>query len=433
VESVRLFFNQFKAFKVLNSVTVRNVFALTSGTVLSQVLPILFFPVLSRLYTPADYGVLGLFMSISSLLMVVSNLQLNYAILMPKDHSEAVKILTSGCYIVLLFSIFTLLVIVFGAAAIASWLNSTELTLWLYFVPLTVFLTGINVQFSAWFNRHGKFKIISFSRIIASVITVVLSLSMHFLIKGAAGLVISYVMASLISFLYLYYSFRKEDTLAIISLKDVRSLLKAYRNFPLYTMPTELISNFSQQLPLFIFSTFSGPASVGLFNRSRQILALPINYISGSISEIYKQKSSEAYRNNRSSLRLLFLKTLGSLFLVSVVPFIVLVVFAPDLFAFFFGENWREAGVFTQCLGLMYFLKFVVSPLTFNFYLVGKQRLDFILHIVIILITSAALYIGFRVSPARDVFPLLLFAIAYGSMYVIYGLLSYQFTKLKDD
>jgi O-antigen/teichoic acid export membrane protein len=192
-------------------------------------------------------------------------------------------------------------------------------------------------------------------------------------------------------------------------------------------MPTEVISNFSQQLPLYIFSVFSGAQTVGLFNRSRQILALPLNFVSSSIAEVYKQKSSELFRNNPGELRRLFLKTITYLAAVSIIPFLIIALFSPALFEIAFGASWRDAGVYAQCLVLMYFLRFVVSPTTFNFYLVGKQKLDFVLHIVVSLITSAAIYTGFELFN-EEIPALLFFSSAYSVVYIVYGFLSYRFT-----
>lgn len=415
---------------LLRNRSLKDVLLLTSGTLLSQALPILFFPILSRIYTPSDYGILGLFMSLSMLLMVVSNLQLNYAVLTPKDESDALRVFFVGFAIVVFFSILTLFGVVLLGGFVCSLLDSPSLEVWLYLLPLTVFFSGANVQLSAWFNRCGQFKTISTSRVVTSVVTIFFSLALSFMMVGPGGLVVSYFLGTLSSFTVLAFFFTRNYPVRSIATSDVKAVLREYRNFPLYTLPTEVISNFAQQLPLYIFSMYSGTQSVGWFSRSRQMLALPINYISAAVSEVYRQRASDAFRNNPAQLRPLFLKTLAYLFLSSLVPFLLIALFSPTLFAFFFGENWRQAGVYTQCLVAMYFFKFVISPLTYNFYLVNRQRLDLILHVVIIIVTSASLFVGFYVFKS-DVFPLVLFSASYSLMYIIYGLLSFKYSGLK--
>jgi O-antigen/teichoic acid export membrane protein len=427
MEPLKSFIIRFNPMSLLKSASLKNVMVLMSGTMLSQILPILFFPILSRLYSPADYGVLGLFMSISMLLMVLSNFQLNYAILIPKDDKEALRVFCCGNYLVIFISLLSFAAVFLFGSQFSQLMGSPDLRNWLYLLPVTIFLTGINIQFSAWFHRLGRFKIITSSRILTSIITIAVSLGLSFLMKGAGGLIMAYLLGNLAAFIVMTVVFLQKQSFQTISLKEGLLILKEHRNFPIYTMPTELISNFAQQLPLYIFSMYSGVQSVGLFTRSRQILALPINYISVSVSEVYKQKASEAFRNNAPALRPLFIKTISYLFFLSIIPFLIIAILSPSLFAFFFGENWRQAGVFSQCLALMYFFKFVISPLTFNFYLFGKQRLDFILHLLIILITSIGLFAGFYFYNS-DVYALILFSASYSLMYLIYGFLSYRFT-----
>jgi O-antigen/teichoic acid export membrane protein len=410
--------------------SLKNVLVLTSGTLLSQILPILFFPILSRIYTPFDYGILGLFMSLSMLLMVISNLQLNYAVLAPKEESDALRVFFAGFNITLWFAAVTFLLVVFLGDYISTLLDSSTLEPWLYLLPLTVFFSGANVQLSAWFNRSGQFKTISTSRVVTSVVTIFFSVVLSFFLTGPGGLVISYFLGTLSSFFILAVFFTRGHAFHMSSIAEMKTVVSEHRNFPMYTLPTEVISNFAQQLPLYIFSMYSGVQSVGWFSRSRQMLALPINYISGAVSEVYKHRASEAFRNNPAALRPLFLKTFGYLFLASLVPFLLIGFFSPILFAFFFGENWRQSGVFTQSLVGMYFFKFVISPLTYNFYLVNQQRLDFILHILIIIVTSAGLFVGFYFFKS-DVFALILFSVSYSFMYLIYGFLSFRFSRVR--
>jgi O-antigen/teichoic acid export membrane protein len=285
-------------------------------------------------------------------------------------------------------------------------------------------LSGVSTQLSAWFSRTAQFGTISVSRIFASVLTVACSLGFYFVIPGAAGLVVSYTFGTLVTCGYLMFRFAQFHSITPLSFGEMSMLVGRHRNFPLYTMPTELIGNFAQQLPLFIFTSFSGAQSAGLFSRSRQILGLPITYIGSSVAEVYRQKASDLFRTNPAGLRPLFFKTIGSLTAISVIPFMVGVVYSPQLFAWLFGEPWRQAGVFTQYLAIMYFFKFVISPVTFNFMLAGRQREDLVLHVLILLTTSLALFLGLKLKSEGA--GLILYAFVYSFMYIVYGARSFQ-------
>lgn len=416
--------------KYLAKPSMKNVLMIMSGTFLSQILPILFFPILSRLYTPADYGILGIFMSVSMLLTVVSNLQLNHAILIPKQDKDALSILFSGVNIIFYFSLLMCVPSLLFAKKVSSLLNAGDYPYWMYFLPLTILFSGINIQLSSWFIRTAKFKVITRSRVGAALASVIVSLGTVLIVKGPFGLVASYFSSAAMNTIILLCAFEHKDDFRLQHVQLIRENIVRYQQFSIYTLPTEVLSNFTQQLPLFIFSIFSGVQSVGWFSRSRQILGIPITYFSSSIGEVYKQKASDVFRNNPADLRPLFIKTLLHLSLVAIVPFLGIVLFAPVVFAIAFGENWREAGVFTQALALMYFLKLIFSPLSYNFYLFEKQRLDLVLHLLIVLVTSAGMYLGFVVFGTATV-ALGFFSAGYGFMYLVYGYFSYRFTVQK--
>ena len=52
------------------SAFLKNVAAISSANIITQVLPIFTAPILTRIYEPSDYGVLGLFMVVTSLVGV---------------------------------------------------------------------------------------------------------------------------------------------------------------------------------------------------------------------------------------------------------------------------------------------------------------------------------------------------------------------------
>jgi O-antigen/teichoic acid export membrane protein len=411
--------------KIWQNKSLKNVMVLTSGTVLSQVLPIVFFPILSRLYSPYEYGILGIFMSISMLLVVFSSLQLNLAILIPKEDIDAVNILKTGLFLCIVASAFCLLLIVFFANSICSFLNIPDLKPWLYLLPITIFFSGGSVQLTGYLNRIGRFKEIAFSRILVSVFTVFFSLLFGFKHIGAGGLVISYAIGSLVGFAILCHKYLSAGDLKLITLVQVKTVIGQHKNFPIYTLPTELLSTLSQQLPSYFFSIYSGAQSVGLFSRGRQLLGLPASYLTGAISEVYRQKASQYFQHDRQALKKLFIKTTLHLIVVSIVPFSLLLAYSPDIYAFMFGEQWREAGVYSQCLVIMYFVKFVVTPPSYVFYFYGKQKLDFVIQVLIILATSVSLVIGLLVF-SNVILALILFSCSYSLLFSFYGIYSFK-------
>ena len=73
----------------------RNVLTLMTGTTIAQAIPIAISPILTRLYTPKDFGVLALFVAITSIFGSIANGRYELAIMLPKKDEDAINIFAS--------------------------------------------------------------------------------------------------------------------------------------------------------------------------------------------------------------------------------------------------------------------------------------------------------------------------------------------------
>jgi O-antigen/teichoic acid export membrane protein len=66
----------------------RNVLTLMTGTTIAQAIPIAISPILTRIYTPEDFGVFALYMAIAAIISVVSTGRYEMAIMLPKRNED---------------------------------------------------------------------------------------------------------------------------------------------------------------------------------------------------------------------------------------------------------------------------------------------------------------------------------------------------------
>ena len=121
----------------------RNVFALMTGTTIAQAIPIAISPILTRIYTPEDFGVFALYMAIASILSVIATGRYELAIMLPKKDEDAINIAALSIIISFFVSFVSLLIVFVFNAQITNLLGNPEISNWLYFIPLTVLLTGV--------------------------------------------------------------------------------------------------------------------------------------------------------------------------------------------------------------------------------------------------------------------------------------------------
>jgi O-antigen/teichoic acid export membrane protein len=138
---------------------------------------------------------------------------------------------------------------------------------------------------------------------------------------------------------------------------------------------------------------------------------------------VFKRQSVHEYQT-LGNCREAFRSTFKALVLLGSGPVLFIFLFAPDLCAWVFGKPWREAGEFARILAPLYFLNFVASPLSYVFFVAGKQKVE-LLWQVALFITTISVFLA-PISLKQVLFN---YTVAYSVLYIIYLLLSYRFSK----
>ena len=136
----------------------RNVLTLMTGTTIAQAIPIAISPILTRIYTPEDFGIFALYISIASILSLIATGRYELAIMLPTKDKDAVNIVALSLFISFFVSFIALLIVSIFNTQITSLLGNPDISSWLYFIPLTVLFTGIYQSFNYWSNRKKSIK-----------------------------------------------------------------------------------------------------------------------------------------------------------------------------------------------------------------------------------------------------------------------------------
>lgn len=409
---------------------VRNVVTMMSGTVLSQMLPILLSPIMTRIFSPTDYGIYGLYMAISGILNVLVTSHYNHAIMLPNEEDESVNII--GLCLVITVAVSILLSIMFQLLnkPIAIFFGIQSIAMWLYCVPLSVLLSGCYSALNYWTNKNCKYKRLAVSRMAQTIIMLSVQVVLGLIYKDVAGLLLGLLAGQLVSTLILFAQVWKDDGQkfsSTLGLNKIYSVAVKHKSFAYYLLPADFINAFNNQVPTFLLTKFASAAEVGKYNFTQRILGLPVTFISSSLIDVFKQRAISDY-NQLGNCRDIYKKTFITLALLGLLPLLIILFTAPSLFAFVFGERWRDAGVYAQILSVMFYLRLVISPLSYIYYIVGKQREDFILHILMAIGTMVSLYLGYQLFNSPK-YMVLLFSINYSIVYLIYLSRSYMFAK----
>jgi len=399
-----------------------------TGTAIAQAIPIAISPILTRIYTPEDFGIFALYISISGMIAVIATGRYELAIILPKEDCDAMNIVALSIGITFIISFLSLLVIFIFNAQITSLFNNNEISTWLYFIPFTVLLTGIFQSFNFWHNRNKNYKNLSKSRILRSSVTGGTNLTIGALVMGPIGLVLGNLLGQIFSMFYLVhktYVNDKDKFVHEVKVPKIIELARRYKKFPQYDMFASFFNISANQITHIFFNLFFGAATSGYFYLTQKIFGAPILLISASIQDVFREKMMVLHNANGNT-RKFFMVTFRKLFLLSLLPTILIYYFAVDIFVFFFGEQWKPAGEFVQILTPVFFLRFISFPLSFMFYIAEKQHYNVIGQFSLLVLTLLSFLIGRHYSAT---FTVELLSIILSIYYLAYLYLSFKFTS----
>ena len=380
---------------ILSSEFFRNVATLISGTSLAQLFSVVIYIVLSHIYTEEDFGVFGLFMNILNITVIFSTAKYELAILLPKSERESVNLLGLSGLISVGVSLVLLVIVVSMNGMICSWLGSEEISVWLYFIPLSTLMVGWFTSFRNFSNRQKRYKLIAGANIGQSVSNSLLKLGLGFLIAGAAGLISGVIFGQLVGFLVFFIAHWRINgsKTSWIKWSEMKRLAKQYSLFPKYNMWQGLINNLSGAFPVFILSSYFSIGIAGFYTFGYMILYRPVNLVANAFYQVMFQRFVEKKHDNRAIRPevLLFLKRTTQVLLL---PFIVSGIFFPEIFGFIFEDKWIEAGRYAQIILPWIFMVSLVMPLSFIPDLYKKQRVAMIIDGVKLVARLGALMVG---------------------------------------
>jgi O-antigen/teichoic acid export membrane protein len=400
-----------------------DVLTLVGGTTFAQILTIISAPILTRLYGPEDFGVWALYISITSIISVVSCMRYDYSIMLPESDKDAVNLVGLSFVAALIISSSTLPVIWYFKEPILNILNSPQMDNYLWLVAPFVFVNGIFLALNNWNSRTKHFKRLSVARISNSVSTTGTQMGFGLLGNTSAGGLIGGNVAGIsMATLVLGVQIWRDDKNLIkenISWKKICEGVKRYHKFPLVDSWSALMNTISWQLPSFLLAAFFSPAIVGFYSLGFRLLQLPMSFIGSSISQVFFQRASRA--KSDGTLEPLVENVFRLLVVMGMFPILILTIVGSDVFVVIFGKAWAEAGVYAQILSIWTFVWFISSPLSSIYVVMEKQQFGFQYSFFNLATRLISLLIGGLLGNAR--IALILFSIS--------GILVYGYLCLK--
>jgi O-antigen/teichoic acid export membrane protein len=397
----------------------RNVLTLMTGTTIAQAIPIAISPILTRIYTPEDFGLLALYIAISSIIASVASGRYELAIMLPREDEDAINILALSFIIIVIVTItLTIMVMLYGEE-ISSLLENSEIIQWLYLIPVSVFFIGIFNTLSYYNNRKKYFKRLAKASIVRSLVMVIFQITVGYFKVGPSGLVGGEILSRIWSSVILLKGLIKDKLLITnVTLKEIFKALIKYKKFPKFSLPGVLVNTISQYIPTILIPIYFNTSILGYYFLTQRVLGSPSVLIGTSISQVFFEEASRE-RQETGMCGLSFDSTIKKLTIISMVAFPIIFFTVEEVFAFVFGEEWRIAGEYAMILVPLFAIRFIVSSVSAVDTIMEKQNIFLIFNIVLLSSTVLIFVMG---SDYSFLYLLKALSWAIALIYAMYGL-----------
>ena len=370
----------------------RGVMVLIAGTASAQALAVLALPLLTRLYTPEDFGVLGIFTAFLGIVAVIAGLRYHIAIPLCATDSEAANLAAVALVSVLATTVLTAIAVLPWGGQIASMLNTPMVAKYLWLLPIGVLLTGAYAVFQYWATRKKAYGRIARTRIEQAIGGVGSQLALGWAGMGAIGLIVGQIISNGAGFIGLARRAWGEDRESIkaVNLSGMRQSAYEYRRFPQYSTLEALTNTAGLQVPLMLIAALASSAELGFLMLAMRILQAPMSLVGTSIGQVYYAQAVQEHSTKR--LWVFTLKTLRRLAFIGLPPLAVIAVIAPYTFGLLFGNGWERTGEIAVWLLPFFFFQFLASPVSMSLHILGKQRLALLLQLFGLLLRVSSLF-----------------------------------------
>ncbi len=341
-----------------------------TGTSIAVALSVIISPVLSRLYTPEDFGVFALFIQFVTLLSVISTGRYEFAIVLPKEENEALLIKDLAIFILASFSICILIVLLIFQDYFLILINKPELKGWVFLLPLMVLLTSTARTIEQLSIRTERYKNLAKSKILQSSLSSASNVSFGIMKFGYLGLILGNIIGSL-SFIYNLTRKFSKILLLNMNLKSIKSVALKYKQFVVFDLPNIVIAIAGQRAFGFLLFFFAGAELAGVYFLAERIIKKPGAIISQSLQKPLYQYQSSLNRDriiiatdaNKKANKLFFLFPI----------YLFLLLIPAKFYAVLFGSTWINLKIFVDAFLVVFFLGLVYSPYTFVYRLFQRQ------------------------------------------------------------
>lgn len=369
-----------------------------SGNSSALLVGIIGMPILSRLYTPAEFAIQSLFIQVVTYATALMTWRYEFFLQLPKKDEDAEAL--NDLVLVLGFVntiLLTALVWVLRFE-LAEILGNGDLGVWIVIAPLTAFLVSLALCNQHRVQRARDFKTAGISQLIGKSSYIATAVTGAVANLGVTGLMVATAFGATGKILWLKQRLRTDVDSRFKSRHHFRNALRLGRHYfkmASATVVSHLLSTTAATIPLVAIARMYGTNELGQYALVLATIYLPSGLLGAAIGQVYYQAAAQAWANNESLVPL-WKTTVTKLLLIGIPAYTMVSVFSPIAYPFIFGGQWELSGEFARYLSIAALFSFVSSPLDRTRLIVGAWRYSLVWSAFRVVSTLIVIWIGLR-------------------------------------
>jgi len=362
----------------------KGMLTLLIGSGFARLVGLLSIPILVRIYTPDDYGVLAMYTSVIAVITPIMTLRYTQAIPLPKTDIMAFTLFSLCAKLILIFTIVTSIVLYQWGDALLTYFNMSALIPWKWLIILGVSGSAFYELLSLWATRKKQYKVLARSQFTQSLTGNCIKIVLGALAFKPAGMLIGQFFSQSAGISIFIKDSRKDFLFYIsrVKVKKERLIAAYYQSFVWFRLPSQFLMVISAQAPVIMMAKLFDASIVGQFGLAKMVLMLPSSLLGQAVSKAYFAEIASIGKNDLKRINKLTLVVQKKLFIVGVPIMLLIIILSEFGFNLLFGEGWTIAGKYAAILAPSMLFAFTSAPLIQVLNIIGSQSAFLFINVI---------------------------------------------------
>lgn len=379
---------------------IRGMLVLALGSGFGRLIAVASIPILTRIYSPDDFGVFSVFTSLVAIFSQLVSLRYVLALPLPRHDGLAMNLLALSAGLIFGLSVLFALFLRFIGEPLLESLSMKVLGGWWWLIAPGILAVATYEMLSLWATRKRDYKVIAKTNVSKTTAGTLFKIGLGLAALQPLGLILGQIISEFAGILPLLRKFETEfrKNWYQVSLNRILIVASRFRGFPIWRVPSQFLNTFSLRAPILAFAMMFDGAVVGEIALAMSALGIPVSVIAQTTSKAYYAEISKLGPGNPKAIRAITINLLRMMLLFTIIPTLFIFLLGETLFSYALGENWAEAGKFAEILAFSLMLQMLSNPISQTFSVFNKQSFYFFINFQMALLILPTFWVCYLVS-----------------------------------